>query len=224
MEISWQAFSQYGMRYYDDMIEYVLEHIMLTGVSVFISLLVAIPFTLLILQNKKLVTVFLSLTGCIYSIPSMALFAILMPFFGLGEKTAIITLALFCQFILLRNFVAGFESVPDLLVETGKAMGLTPFQVLLQVRLPIALPVMIAGVRLCVISTIASAVIAQTINSGGIGELIFKGLRTLNMSCMLWGALLAGTLAIISNVFFEAIEKKALLYATGQRLNRRKSK
>ncbi len=212
-----QEFIEYGAKYYDDMIKYIVQHLILTFSSVIIALLIAIPISVAILKSKKLTSFVLAVVGCIYSIPSMALFAILMPFLGLGRGTAIVTLTLYCQFILVRNFVSGFNSVPTGLIETAKGMGLTSWQIFFKVKLPIASPVLIAGVRLCLISTIASAIIAQTINAGGIGTLIFKGLRTFNIPSILWGTLLSSILALICNCIFEKLERKAYMYSTGSR-------
>lgn len=210
-----EDFIEYGLKYYDKIFEYLLEHIILTFSSVAIGLLITLPISMLIVKSKRATSIILAVTSCIYSIPSMALFAIFMPFFGLGMGTAIFVLVLFCQFVLIRNFVAGFNSVSPAMIEAAEGMGLTPMQIFLKVKLPIALPIIVAGIRLCIISTIASAVIAQTINAGGIGTLIFTGLRTFNTVIMLWGALLATVFALICNYVFEILEKKAYLYSTG---------
>ncbi|MDR1043029.1 MAG: ABC transporter permease, partial [Clostridiales Family XIII bacterium] len=145
--------------------------------------------------------------GGVYAIPSLALFALLIPVTGLGMDTAILVLVVYNQFLLIRNFIAGLDSVDPLIVEAATGMGMTPTGILTKIRLPLAFPVMLAGIHLSVISTIGIATIAAVIGAGGIGTILFDGLRTQSFAKIAWGTLLAAGLAIAANMILIAIEK-----------------
>lgn len=209
-------FVEYGSRHYLKLIKYLLEHLQMCGSALIISLIIAIPLSVLLLKRKNLSKMIIALLGACYAIPSMAFFAILMPIFGLGKTGAIVVLTVYSQFILTRNILAGFHGIDGMLIEAAKGMGMSTMQSFFKVQLPIALPVIIGGVRISVVATIGSAVIAQTINAGGIGVLLFEGLRTLNVTKMLWGTLLAASLALVCNYLLERLERYTLKVSRGE--------
>ena len=129
----------------------------------------------------------------------LALFALLIPVTGLGRTTAVIVLTIYNQYLLLRNFVTGIEEVDPAAVEAGFGIGMTWMQVLRKVQLPLARRAILAGIRLAVVSTVGISTIAASINAGGLGSLLFDGLRTMNMAKILWGSLLSASLAIALN-------------------------
>jgi osmoprotectant transport system permease protein len=147
--------------------------------------------------------------GAVYAIPSLALFAILIPFLGIGMKTAITVLVFYNQFPLIRNFLAGFNAIDPALIEAALGMGMTETRMLLRIKLPLAFPVIMAGIRLSIISTIGIATIAAVINAGGLGVILFDGLRTLNAVKILWGTLLSGGLAVAANALMMWLERLA---------------
>lgn len=209
-------FLEYGSKHYDKMFGYLFEHLQMCGAALIISLIIAIPLCTALLKRKMLSKLVIALLGACYAIPNMAFFAILMPVFGLGKTGAIVVLTVYSQFILTRNILAGFNSIDPLMIEAAKGMGMSSLQCFLQVQFPIALPVIIGGVRIAAVATIGSAVIAQTINAGGIGVLLFEGLRTLNVGKMLWGTILAAALALICNYGLERLERYTLKVAKGE--------
>jgi len=144
----------------------------------------------------------------VYSIPSLALFAILVPLTGLGKTTAIIVLVLYNQYILLRNTLDGLNNVDTSIIEAATGMGMNKSQMLFQVKLPLVIKPIFAGIHLAVVSTIGIATIAASINAGGIGSVLLDGLRTVNTAKILWGTLMAAGLAIVVNGVFNIIEKK----------------
>lgn len=144
----------------------------------------------------------------IYSIPSLALFAILLPITGLGKVTAIIVLVLYNQYILLRNTIDGLNNVDASIVEAATGMGMSKSQILFQVKLPLVTKPIFAGIHLAVVSTIGIATIAASINAGGIGSVLLDGLRTVNTAKILWGTLMSAGLAIVVNAILNLIEKK----------------
>jgi osmoprotectant transport system permease protein len=169
------------------------------------------------MRSEKASRVTVRIFGAVYAIPSLALFALLIPVTGLGLDTALLVLVVYNQFLLIRNFIAGLDSVDPLVVEAAVGMGMTRRGVLTKVRLPLAFPVMLAGIHLSVISTIGIATIAAVINAGGIGTILFDGLRTQSAVKIAWGTLLAAGLAIAANLILIAIERavaKKYHYAT----------
>jgi osmoprotectant transport system permease protein len=175
-----------------------------------ISLVLASALTLLAdFGGKRLARLLLRFFSAVYAIPSLALFAILIPVLGIGFKTAVFVLVLYNQFLLLRNFLAGLDGVDPAIVEAATGLGMTHLQLLVKVKVPLAFPVLIAGVRLAVISTIGIGTIAAVINSGGIGSILFDGLRTANLVKIAWGAALSALLAILANAGLSALEKRS---------------
>lgn len=195
----------------------MLEHLQITVITLGISLIIATFISMAIMHSRLLSQLVVGLFGVVYSIPSMALFAMLIPFLGLGEKTAIFVLIIYNQFILIRNILAGFNSIDSAIIEAAKGMGMSNIQLFYRIRLPLASPIIIAGVKIAVVSTIGIATIAATINAGGLGVLLLDGLRTQNTAKILWGALLASLFAIIANLILAIFEKKAQRIVSGER-------
>lgn len=201
---------EYFIKYPHKILNPLLQHLQLTFITLIISFVLAIFISVIISRSKMLSQIILGFFSTVYSIPSFALFAILIPVLGLGNKTAIFVLVLYNQFILIRNILTGFHSVNPSIIEAARGMGMSGFQVFWQVLLPIASPVIIAGVRIAVVSTIGIATIASTINAGGLGVLLFDGLRTRNYDKILWGVVLSSLLAIICSYLLASAEKKLL--------------
>ncbi|GHU43254.1 glycine/betaine ABC transporter permease [Clostridia bacterium] len=185
----------------------LLQHLHIVGITLLFSILLATLLTLLFLQHKSAAHTLIHLLGAVYSIPSLALFAILIPIMGIGERTAIVVLVLYNQFLLMRNFFAGFDGVNPAVVEAATGMGMKRFQVLVRIQLPLAFPAILAGIRLALISTVGIATIAATINAGGLGTILLDGLRTLNYVKIWWGVLLSAGLAIVANLILTAVQR-----------------
>jgi osmoprotectant transport system permease protein len=144
----------------------------------------------------------------IYSVPSLAMFAILIPLTGLGKTTAIIVLVIYNQYLLLRNFLTGLHEVDKGVIEAATGMGMKKSQILLLVQIPLAKKALFTGIRLALVSTIGIATIAASINAGGLGTILFDGLRTMNTNKIIWGSILAAALAIFANGALNYVEKK----------------
>jgi osmoprotectant transport system permease protein len=143
-----------------------------------------------------------------YATPSLAFFAFLIPFTGLGTGTAVIVLVCYSLFFLVRNFLGGLDDIDPLLKEAGTAMGYTPFELFRHVELPLAMPAFIAGVRMASVSTIGIACIAYAIGAGGIGTILFEGMRQLLYVNIIWGAILAILLSSVVNGALLALERR----------------
>ncbi len=205
----------YLFKHYDKMFVLLLEHISLVLTSVFIALIIAVPLSLLVLKSRILSLFTISIFSVIYSIPSLAMFALLIPVIGIGKKTAIFVLVLYNQYILLRNIIAAFDSIDPGVIEAGGGMGLSYTQLFLNIKLPLAMPILLGGVRISIVTTIGIATIASVISAGGLGVILFDGLRTNNISKILWGTIMAALLAYIANQGISLLEKKAMKRAEG---------
>ena len=185
-----------------------LEHLWIVGVVMILSLALAALLTVLSMLTEALGAFLTNIFSVIYSIPSLAMFALLIPVTGLGKSTAIIVLVLYNQYVLLRNFLIGLRGVDPAVVEAATGMGMTQLQVLYIIRLPLSRKTLFAGIRLAAVSTIGIATIAAAINAGGLGSILFDGLRTVNTNKIVCGAVLSAALAIGVNRLLQWIESK----------------
>lgn len=192
----------------DEFLTGLLQHLALTGLTLVFSIILAAVLTLLIWQHERLANVVVQIFGAVYAIPSLALFAILIPVMGIGTPIAVFVLTLYNQFLLLRNIVTGLDGVDPAVTEAAVGMGMTPFQVLTRVKLPLALPSIIAGLRLAIISTIGIATIASVVGAGGLGTLLFQGLRTENMYKLIGATLLCFVVAWVINRVLQSAENR----------------
>lgn len=184
----------------------LLEHVQLVVITLLISVAIAVLFTVLSMQYQKVGQVLMNLFSVVYSIPSLALFALLIPVTGLGRTTAVVVLTAYNQYLLLRNFITGLNEVDPAVREAAAGIGLTRMQMLLKVQVPLAKKAILAGIRLAVVSTTGIGTIAASINAGGLGTLLFDGLRTMNTVKILWGSLLSAALAILLNAMLKLAE------------------
>ncbi len=195
------------MNYSDKLGKALFEHLEIVVITLIISLLLASVLTIFAIRSEKLSKVLIHMFAVIYSIPSLALFAMLIPVTGLGKVTAITVLVVYNQYLLLQSFIAGLNEVDPAIIEAATGIGMSTMQILFKVRLPLSKRALFAGVRLAVVSTIGIATIAAFINAGGLGNILFDGLRTMNVYKILWGSTLAAGLAIGVNALLSKIEQ-----------------
>lgn len=198
---------EYAVNYSDKLGKALLEHLELVVITLIISILLAAIFTVIAMYSKILSKIFMYAFSVIYSIPSLALFAMLIPVTGIGKITAITVLVVYNQYLLLRNFITGLNEVEPSIIEAATGIGMSNMQVLFKVRLPLAKKALFTGVRLAIVSTIGIATIAASINAGGLGNILFDGLRTMNVYKILWGSILSAGLAISVNAILSKIEQ-----------------
>jgi len=194
-----------------EVFELTLEHLWLVGISTLLAVLVGIPLGILITRWPVLSKPVLGSANVIQTIPSLALFGFLLPAPWIGaraDRLAILALALYALLPLIRNTYAGIRGVDPAVVEAGRGMGLTDRQLLLQVELPLALGVIIAGVRVATVISVGLATIAAAIGAGGLGEYIFRGLAMVNNQVILAGAVPAAIMALLADVSLGWLERK----------------
>ncbi|MDF2893203.1 MAG: proline/glycine betaine ABC-type transport system, permease component [Clostridia bacterium] len=198
---------EYAMHHSDKLANALLEHLEIVMITLIISLLLASILTIASMNSKVLSKILIHGFSVVYSIPSLALFAILIPVTGLGKFTAIIVLVVYNQYLLLRNFISGLNEVEPAILEAAAGMGMSNMQILFKIRLPLSKKTLFTGIRLAVVSTIGIATIAASINAGGLGSILFDGLRTMNVYKIMWGSILAAGLAIGVNALLSKIEQ-----------------
>ena len=185
----------------------LLEHISLTAITLAFSVLLASALTVLAVVMPVIGNMLTVVFSVVYSIPSLALFALMIPLTGLGRTTAVIVLCAYNQYLLLGNFLTGLNEVDPGVREAAKGIGMTTMQELFLVQIPLASKALFAGIRLAMVSTIGIGTIAAAINAGGLGTLLFDGLRTMNTAKILWGSLLSAVLAVSANGLLKLAEK-----------------
>jgi len=184
------------------------EHVTLTVLTILIGLVISFPLALLARRHRSLAAPILTTTGLLYTVPSLALFSILVPFTGLTERTVIIGLVMYVLLILVRNILTGLDGVPAEVRDAARGMGYGPVQMLWRVDLPIALPAIMAGIRIATVSTIALVTVGQTVGYGGFGALILNGYNNnFYRAEIATGALGCVALALLADVLLLAVSR-----------------
>jgi osmoprotectant transport system permease protein len=183
-----------------------LKHLSIVGVTMLISLIIAIPLGLLVARYRRLYFPTITISGLLYTIPSIAAFAFLIPITGISPATAIIPMVLYNQLVLIRNTSAAVNAIDPLLIEVGRAIGMKPYQVLFRVTLPLALPVIVAGVRIATVTTVGIAALAALVGQSDLGDLIFQNIASFDVDAIAAGAILTAFLAIAADLLLLALQ------------------
>lgn len=183
-----------------------LAHLYLVGITMLISLVIAIPLGILLARYRRFYLPVLSFSGLLYTIPSIAAFALLIPITGISPATAIIPLVLYNQLVLIRNTVTAIDGIDPLLLEVGRATGMTAIQLLFRVTLPLALPVIVAGVRIATVTTVGIAALASLVGQNGLGNLIFQNIASGDTDAVVGGAILIALFAIVADIVLLSIQ------------------
>lgn len=202
----------YLINSYNKLLTALFQHIAIVVVTMLIAVCIAGIITLLMQNKKALPGMVITVLSVFYSIPSLALFALLIPFTGLGRTTAVIVLVVYAQYILVRNFSMGLNEVDKGILEAAKGMGMSETEIFRKVQFPLAAGSFVAGIKLATTSTIGIATIAASINAGGLGTVLFDGLRTLNIVKIFWGTILTVALCIPVNIGLNIVQKKLYIH------------
>lgn len=202
---------QFFVGHQGEIFEATASHLALVLISMVIAIAIALPLGMLIVQRPTLRNIALGVASVFQTIPSLALFGFLIPIpfiGGIGRRTAIVALVLYAILPILRNTYVGLTGIDPAVLQAAEAMGMTNTQILWRVRLPLALPVILAGIRTATVITIGVATIAAAIGAGGLGTFIFRGVAMVNDAVILAGAIPAALLALLADVLLARLERR----------------
>ncbi|MCX4724798.1 ABC transporter permease [Streptomyces sp. NBC_01306] len=184
-----------------------VQHIWITAVSVAIGLVVALPLALLARRGRVFAGPVLGLTTVLYTVPSLAMFSLLLPWFGLSAALVVTGLVLYSLTILVRNIMTGLAAVPEDAREAARGMGYGPVRLLWEVELPLALPALFAGLRIATVSTVALTTVGSIVGKGGLGNLISDALPTLFKAQVLTASVLCVLLAVLADLMLLGVQR-----------------
>lgn len=211
MEALWQTFNQ---RKYE-LLQALFEHIQISFIALLIATFIAIPIGIYLTRHTKLAEPIINITAVLQTIPSLALLGLMIPLFGIGRVPAIIALVIYALLPILRNTYTGIKEVDPSLKEAASGIGMNTYRQLTKVEVPLAMPVIMAGIRTAMVLIIGTATLAAFIGAGGLGDLILLGIDRNNMSILLLGAIPAALLALLFDFLLKRMEKlsyRKLLY------------
>jgi osmoprotectant transport system permease protein len=196
------------IRYGSEIVQRTGEHLLLVTVAIAIAILISVPLGILITRNTLLRQPILAVANILQTIPSLALFGLLIPLVGIGPVPAIIALTLYSFLPIIRNTYVGITSIDPAVKEAGRGMGMTDWQLLSQVEIPLAMSVILAGVRVAAVIAIGIATIAAAIGAGGLGVFIFRGISVVNNQLILAGAVPAAAIALLADYGIGWLERR----------------
>lgn len=187
-----------------------LEHLYISVVALLIAIVVAVPIGLLVSKVERLSKIVLTVAGILQTIPTLAVLALMIPLFGVGKTPAIVALFLYVLLPILNNTVIGLQNIDDNVREAGRSMGMTNFQLMKDVELPLSLPLILSGIRLSSVYVISWATLASYVGAGGLGDFIFNGLNLYEPKMIISATILVTLLALIVDFCLSRIEKWVL--------------
>ncbi|RHW49068.1 ABC transporter permease [Lactobacillus bombicola] len=186
------------------------QQIYIATISLSLGIIVAIPLSVFLLKIPRIAKIIISITSILQTIPALALLAMMIPLFGVGRLPAIIALFLYSLMPILRNTYVGLTNVDTNIIDSARGLGMTKIQLITKVRLPLAMPVIMAGIRLAAIYIVAWATLASYIGAGGLGDFIFSGLSLYQPDLILGGTLPVIALALLTDFLLGLLEKKII--------------
>ena len=194
--VRWDWVSRHG----DDILRATRQHVALTLIAVGVGLAISVPLAVAARRWRVLERPVLAFTGGLYTIPSLALFALLVPLWGLSRLTAEVGLVSYTLLILVRNVITGLDGVPEDVRDAARGMGYRPLRQLVAIDLPLALPVIVAGIRIAVVTTIGLVTVTGLIGQGGLGAFIIEGINRNFRTPVVVGSVLSIALAVVADV------------------------
>ncbi len=201
-------------------LDLALDHLELASLAVGLALLLAMPLGIVASRIQGLTLPVLGILGALYTVPSLAFLAFLIPSLGLGRRPAIVMLAVYAQIFLVRNIIAGLRGVDAPMIEAARGVGMTDWQVFHRVRWPLALPIVIAGMRTALVTTISLATVSAWINAGGLGTLLFTGISRDNPPQILAGAIAIVALTLLADAAMRLVERGTAVSRAGRAARR----
>ena len=193
--------------YGSQLLSKAVEHFYISMFSLLLAIVVAVPLGILLSKTQRTANVVLTVAGVLQTIPTLAVLAIMIPIFGVGKTPAIVALFIYVLLPILNNTIIGIQNIDSNLREAGRSMGMTNFQLMKDVELPLALPLILSGIRLSSVYVISWATLASYVGAGGLGDFIFNGLALFEPSMIITATILVTAIALIVDYVLSLIEK-----------------
>ena len=193
---------------YADLLAKCGEHLYISAISLILGIIVAVPIGILLIRSKKAAKIVMAIASILQTVPSFALLALMIPLFGVGVKPAIAALFIYSLLPIMRNTYLGIDSVNKDLLDAAKGMGMSRSQVLFKVQIPMAMPVIMSGIRLSAVYVLAWATLASYVGAGGLGDYIFNGLDNAILPMVIWGTIPVTLMAILIDFLLGRIEDR----------------
>ncbi len=215
---------EFSIRHYDRILSLMVEHLVISSIALALTLTVCIPLGIYLTRNEKIAPYVIGVANVFQTVPSLALLGFLIFLFGIGNDNAVFALFLYAMLPVLQNTYIGIKNIPPSLVQSARGMGLTDMQILARVELPLALPVIIGGIRVATVWIIGTAALAAAIGGGGLGRLIFSGLTQIRNEVIFAGAFPATLLALAGDQGLKALRHHIRPEKRARRIARRERK
>ncbi len=193
--------------YGGQLVSKTIEHFYISMIALLIAIVVAVPLGILLSKMKRTANVVLTIAGVLQTIPTLAALAIMIPIFGVGKTPAIVALFIYVLLPILNNTVLGVQNIDRNVIQAGQSMGMTKMQLMKDVELPLALPLIISGIRLSSVYVISWATLASYVGAGGLGDLVFNGLNLYQPPMIISAAILVTLLALVIDFILSLVEK-----------------
>jgi len=197
---------QYG----GQLISKTVEHFYISIIALLIAIVIAVPIGILLSKMKRTSNVVLTIAGVLQTIPTLAVLAVMIPIFGVGKLPAIVALFIYVLLPILNNTVLGVQNIDDNIKEAGTSMGMTRFQLMKDIELPLALPLILGGIRLSSVYVISWATLASYVGAGGLGDFVFNGLNLYDPLMIISAAVLVTELALFVDFLLSIVERWAV--------------
>jgi osmoprotectant transport system permease protein len=202
-------FIEFFMQRFDSIMKLTIEHLIMVSIAMAVSVSLGILVGVVITYNENAARVVLNIAEVLMTIPSLALFAVLIPIFHIGPTPAIIGLVLYTQLPIIRNVYTGIKNIDPSIIESAIGMGMSGLKIMYKIKLPLAFPVLLAGIRTAVVMGVGMGAIASYVGAGGLGDYIFQGIQRTNDKMVIIGAIMISLMAIILDRILYVIQKKA---------------
>ncbi|WP_336338753.1 ABC transporter permease [Haloarcula brevis] len=220
--VSVGAYLTFIQENFGELLTLLIEHVLITAQTVAIAVPIAVALGIGITYNERAATAVLWLAGIAMTIPSLAAFGLLIPFLGIGSPPVVFTLVLYSQLPVIRNTYVGLTGIEESTIQAGRGLGMTRGQRLLRIQIPKALPIILAGVRNAVVIVVGVAAVGAFVGAGGLGALIFQGIREANPVMTVVATIVVSALALASDYGIATIEQ-LLRLRNGEEINARLS-
>lgn len=201
----------------DMLLTLTVQHIELSFVAVLIAFLIGVPSGILFTKFKTLSVIGLNTVSVLYTIPTLALFGLMIPIIGMGKRSALIALIIYSLIPIVQNAYTGIKNIDENVIEAAIGMGMGPFKMLIAIQLPLATPIILAGLRTAIVNSIGIATIASYIGAGGFGVLVFRGLSSVSPVLIVVGSVPVLLLAVVSDRLLRVVEDRLSVEATLKR-------